>query len=206
MNNAFLLLCYNQVMRAPPCLAPRPPRSVVLGISLLLSAMLAWGCEDKKRQTEPRPHPRAAVPSPLDNPAGFCRKSCPLKVRCRLGRVAEPLFKQEVVKCHDACLVWIKNQAEEAGALAPCYEHERCSVQRACLAEVQRIVQDRKIPAKMRECIEMCVTLGTCQGDETDCRLRCKTGGVPIFRALIRCGAKRCPELASCVKQVLSVR
>ena len=62
------------------------------------------------------------------------------------------------------------------------------------------------MPAKVRECNEMCITLAACQGDEKDCRLRCQTGEVPIFRALLRCGSKKCPEIRTCVRKIVGHR
>ncbi len=168
--------------------------------------VFAPACKDPPKPTPPPPAKRPVVPSPLENPAGFCRESCPWKVRCRLGKVADKLFQQEVHRCQVICLRWIKDHAREAAALAPCYQRDRCSVVRGCLAEVNRIVVDRKIPAKIKECTEMCVNLGLCKGDETDCRLRCQTGEVAIFRALIRCATKRCPGLRTCIKKVLAER
>ena len=175
-------------------------------VTLVLCLGLVLSCKGDPKPAKPTPANRPMVPSPLDNPAGFCRESCPWQIKCRLGKVADKLFQQEVKACRERCLRWIKDHSDEATALAPCYKRDRCSVLRACLAEVMRIVADRKIPAKIKECTDMCVTLGTCQGDETDCRLRCKTGGVPIFRALIRCGTQRCPEIRDCVQKVLSER
>jgi hypothetical protein len=171
-------------------------------LSVLWSTALA-GCEEREERRRATA-PKAAVSPPLENPAGYCRDSCPLLMRCRLGRVSPKLFDQEVQRCRERCLAWIEDHPDEAAALHPCYDHEKCSRQRACLAEVRRIVKDRKIPAKRKECQQMCVTLGTCQGDATDCRLRCETGSVPIYRALIRCGTKRCPDLRGCVEMVLS--
>jgi len=172
--------------------------------ALLVSLTFVSACKDDPKPTPPPQLTRPVVPSPLDNPAGFCRESCPWKVRCRLGKVADKLFQQEVLRCRQICLRWIKTHAREAAAVAPCYKRDRCSVLRGCLAEVNRIVADRKIPAKIKECSQMCENLGTCQGDETDCRLRCQTGEVVIYRALIRCGTKRCPALRTCVKKVLT--
>lgn len=172
--------------------------------SVFLALLFMPACKGDPKPKPPPPATRPVVPSPLENPAGFCRESCPWKVRCRLGKVADKLFQQEVQRCRLICLRWIKTHAREAAAFAPCYRRDRCSVLRGCLAEVSRIVADRKIPAKIKECKEMCVNLGACQGDETDCRLRCQTDEVAIFRALIRCGTKRCPALRTCVKKVLS--
>lgn len=191
----------------PPPALPGMRRPGLLLCALLAAAGLQVGaCRRPARapaESEPR---RRAVPSPVENPAGYCRDSCPLKVRCRLGQVAKPLFDAEVDRCRDACLKWIPEHPREAAALAPCYELRQCGTQRGCLAEVGRILEDRAVPAKLKECQEMCITLGTCQGDATDCRLRCRTGAVPIFRALIRCGTKRCPDLKTCVEDVLSGR
>jgi hypothetical protein len=69
---------------------------------------------------------------------------------------------------------------------------------------VSRILEDRATPSKIKECEELCTTLGTCQGDATDCRLRCRTGAVSVYRALYRCGTQRCPELRTCVEAVLA--
>lgn len=175
-------------------------------IALLLPVMGVSACKENPKPA-PLPQPKATrpeVPSPLENPAGFCRESCPWKIRCRLGKMADKLFQQEVLRCRVTCLRWVKTHAREAAALAPCYKRDRCSALRGCLAEVNRIVADRKTPAKVKECTEMCVSLGACQGDETDCRLRCQTGSVAIFRALIRCATKRCPALRTCVMKVLA--
>jgi hypothetical protein len=173
---------------------------------LLLTLIVALPACRQDRQPPPKPGPprSPAVPWPLDDPASYCRASCPLKVRCRLGQVSGALFQEEVEKCHTHCVGWIRTHAEEAAALHPCYAETSCGPLRACLAEVARIVSDRHVPAKLKECTEMCVTLGTCQGDETDCRLRCKAGEVAAFRALVRCGAKRCPELHDCVQAALA--
>ncbi len=178
--------------------------TVLSALQFMLVMPVMPACKSDPKPKPPPPATRPVVPSPLENPAGFCRESCPWKVRCRLGKVADKLFQQEVQRCRLICLRWIKDHAREAAALAPCYKRDRCSVLRGCLAEVNRIVADRKIPAKIKECKEMCVNLGACQGDETDCRLRCQTDSVAIFRALIRCGTKRCPALRTCVKKVLS--
>jgi hypothetical protein len=178
------------------------PRGFLVALPLLMSVS-GVACEERAAPPQAKT-PRHAVAPPLENPAGFCRDSCPLQVKCRLGRVSPKLFSQEVQRCRERCLRWIEQHPEEAAALRPCYSLEPCGKQRGCLAEVQRVVKDRKIPAKRKECKEMCVTLGTCQGDATDCRLRCETGSVPIYRALIRCGTKRCPELRDCVEKVLS--
>ena len=176
-----------------------------LQASLLgLAGLVLAGCQGDPTPKAAPPEPRPRVPNPLSNPAGFCRESCPWKVRCRMGKVVDKVLQQEVQACRQRCLVWIKTHADEAEAVAPCYKRDRCSALRGCLTEVGRIVQDRKIAAKIKDCTEMCATLGTCQGDETDCRLQCRTGAVPIFRALLRCGTKRCPDIRTCVEKVLS--
>jgi hypothetical protein len=179
-------------------------RATSISVALLAgTALLLPACKDGGKAPSPTSK-TTRVPSPLENPAGHCRDSCPLKVHCRLGQAPKALLETEVAKCRDACLVWIKDHPDEAAALWPCYDERQCSAQRACLAEVGRILEDRATPSKIKECDEMCTTLGTCQGDATDCRLRCKTGAVSVFRALYRCGTKRCPELRDCVEAVLS--
>ncbi len=178
----------------------------ILPMALLVISAFAGSCTKRETPVQDRAPTRPRVPSPLENPAGFCQSSCPWKVRCRLGKTTDKLFTQEVLRCRVGCLEWIKTHALEAAAQAPCYGRDRCSALRSCLAEVERIMADRQVPAKRKECREMCINLGVCKGDETDCRLRCQTGEVSIFRALIRCSTKRCPDLRICVKKALAGR
>lgn len=176
-------------------------------VGLAVLAGLGLGACGRSKAPPPSPVARRGVVAPpLANPAGYCRDSCPRKIRCRIGRVAPRIFEQEVSRCRLDCLRWIRDHADEAVAAAPCYGKTECSVLRACLAEVHRIVSDRKIPAKVKECTELCATLGTCQGDATDCTLRCRTGDVPIYRALLRCSGKRCPQVRTCVESTLAKR
>jgi hypothetical protein len=175
----------------------------------VLAVVTAAALPACKGKPGPAPAPTAGsgtVPWPLEDPSSYCRASCPIKVRCRLGQTAGTLYTEEVEKCHLHCLSWIKHHADEAAALHPCYAESGCNALRACLAEVARIVSDRTVPAKIKECTDLCSALGTCQGDETDCRLRCKAGEVPMYRALMRCGTKRCPELRPCVEEALQLR
>jgi hypothetical protein len=180
--------------------------SLSLAITLGLLATMGSSSCGKRRETPTSEQERSRVPSPLENPAGHCRDSCPLKVHCRLGQLPKALFDAEVERCRDGCLTWIKDHPQEAAALWPCYEERLCGAQRACLAEVGRILEDRVVPAKVKECDEMCVTLGTCQGDAIDCRLRCRTGAVSVYRALYRCANKNCPELRDCIEALFSGR
>lgn len=193
-------------MRSGPHRQAPSPLIGPLPLTLAVGICVAWSASacDKKRQAPSSQGTVSRVPSPLENPAGFCRDSCPLKVHCRLGQVPKALLDTELGRCRDACLAWIQDHPLEAAALWPCYEERQCGAQRACLAEVSRILEDRGTPAKIKECEEMCTSLGTCQGDATDCRLRCRTGSVSIFRALYRCGTKRCPEQRGCVEAVLA--
>ncbi len=173
----------------------------LLGTALLVLSVSASGC----RQGGSPGKRLGARQDPLSDPAGFCARICQARVACRLGTPTneeqQRIVAEETKRCLSGCYRWMADQPLAALEQGRCLAHRDCQKLRACLAEVRRLAQAVRDPAKERECLGLCVDVGQCGGPERRCMERCRSRDLAVYRALERCENRGCPYVAQCYRK-----
>ncbi len=165
--------------------------------------LLAWplGCRQSSRADAQTTGRR----DPLSDPAGFCARVCRAELACRLGTPTseeqQRIVAEETKRCLGSCYQWMAKQPLAALEQARCLADEDCQKLRACLAQVRRLAQALRNPAKEQDCLGFCVDVGQCGGPERRCMERCRSRDLAVYRALERCENRGCPYVSQCYRK-----